>query len=153
MPSNLLDWLNKKEGKNSYSCYFTRSFHLHIFSSNIFMMYPINHFRNYIKNLLNPLIFTRISDNFFKLTIQVNYFFFVCVRKKLDNSFSWYCPSSGFYSRRCCRKGLSKDLLLWINVSSFVTQETCGQDRSCFIGHTRKSLRKTGSLCCYSRRL
>ena len=152
MPSNLLDWLNNKEGKSSYSCCFTRSFHLHIFSCTFFMIYPLNQFRNYIKNLLIPLVFTRISNNFFKLTIQINYFF-VCVHKKLYNCFSWYCPSSVFSSRRCYRKGLSKDLLLWANVSSFVTQEVYNQDQSCFIGHSRKSLRKTGSLSCYSRRL
>ena len=51
------------------------------------MMYPINHFRNYIKNLLNPLIFTRISDNFLKLTIQVNYFFLFAYAKSLIVAF------------------------------------------------------------------
>ena len=37
-------------------------------------------------------------------------------------------------------KGNAKSVV--VNILSFITQETCGQDRTYFIGHTKKSLRK-----------
>ena len=47
--------------------------------------------------------------------------------------------------------GLSK--IVFRNVSWFVKQEACNQDRTYFIGHTKKCFRKNYSLTCYSRRV
>ena len=46
-------------------------------------------------------------------------------------------------------EGLSK--VLFRNVSSFVIQEACGQDRTDFIGHIKKSFRKNWPLSCCLR--
>lgn len=52
-------------------------------------------------------------------------------------------------SRWCLSNAQTKDV--FINVSSFITEEGRVKDRAYIIGHTKKGFRKILSLSCYSR--
>ena len=82
------------------------------------------------------------------MVFEINIIAFGCNAKSFASSLLFFF----FFSfSSMLLDGLSK--IVFRNVSWFVKQEACNQDRTYFIGHTKKCFRKNYSLTCYSRRV